>query len=75
MAFPFKKHTNHKCILEDGSIVEFDASSQENTAPAGRNYKSLGLGQYHSLVVDGKTVSMTGKAYFFKLTKTRKKSS
>jgi hypothetical protein len=66
--------TNHKCKLQNGSIVNFDASNSEaNIAPHGNKYKSLGFGEYHSVCVNGETITMTGvrNAYFFKLIKSR----
>jgi hypothetical protein len=61
------KATNHKCKLQDGSIVNFDASnSKENKSPNDKFYEYLGKGKYHSVDVDGKTITLEGEAYFFR---------
>lgn len=62
--------TNHKCKLEDGSIVNYDLARSDlsditNYEP--NTYTVLGFGTFHSVDVNGITKPLNGnKGYFFK---------
>lgn len=64
------KFTNHKCKLEDGSIVNYDIARSDlsditNYEP--NKYTDLGFGTFHSVDINGITKPLDGnKGYFFR---------